>query len=92
MEVEKIVDEFCGLLTNAEKYEIFSFLLEYSSGLDRLAFLFNRAEEYKLVLRLTQKEALEYFRELQNRVRFSLLIGFFVGGLSACLFFLFDLL
>ncbi|KAI5190797.1 hypothetical protein NEMIN01_1199 [Nematocida minor] len=82
---KEAVHEFCNLLSYSDRCEVLSLLLQYSNSIDKLAFLFNRAEEYKLVLSLSQKKSSEYLRALQNKLLYSVAVGAVLGMSSAIL-------
>lgn len=79
MDESIIVNRFCGLLSDIERKEVFSLLVEYSNKVERLALLFTRAEEYKLALRLSQNNLKEYSRAVSYGWMLSLLLGSFIG-------------
>lgn len=83
----KIVQDFCSLLSPEEKYDIFSLLLEYSTSMNRLGFLFNRAEEYKLVLHLSQKKSHSALSAIRSRFHISIFLGAVSGIVTSLLLF-----
>lgn len=81
----EIVHDFCSLLPHRDQCDVFSLLLDYSRSIDRLAFLFNRAQEYKLVLALSQKQSHRSLDSIRRRFAISVSFGAAFGIIAAFL-------
>ncbi|KAI5186040.1 hypothetical protein NEHOM01_1243 [Nematocida homosporus] len=76
---------FCALLRDKEREEVFDLLIEYSYRIDRLAALYRRSEEYKLLLSLSKEKVVEGSRHLDQSARFGALAGIGLGMGLGCL-------
>ncbi|KFG25233.1 uncharacterized protein NESG_02002 [Nematocida ausubeli] len=80
MDILRIIEPFCSLLSLSEKYIILSLLVSYVHALDQFGFRHIRGEEYKLLLSLSYNNAEMHHTRRVNSFLLSILSGGVLGA------------